>query len=122
MTFTNLHTNELLYLCYTIKAVVKWLKRAHISDHDFEIFQQQTYQQKSQSYNTFKAKHCTMKCKTRGILLAATNCGIVISFRELFGAESLKQVAQLYLDTFDLFEGHDGNILSLLKKMIEKSD
>jgi len=50
-----------------------------------------------------------MKCKTRGILLAATNCGIVISFRELFGAESLKQVTQLYLDTFDLFEGHDGN-------------
>ncbi len=104
-----MQSNELLYLCHTSKAEIKWLKRGQISDHDYELFQQQTYQQKPQSCNTYKANHCTMKCKTRGILLAATNCGIVISFRELFGAESLKQVTQLYLDTFDLFEGHDGN-------------
>ena len=42
--------------------------------------------------------HCTIKVKTRGILLACTNCGIVIGAREIYGAESKTQVAMMYLD------------------------
>ena len=47
---------------------------------------------------------CVMKCKTRGILLAASNCGIILFFRELCGSESLTQDLDL-----DLYENFVGN-------------
>ncbi len=57
--------------------------------------------------NTDKSKifSCEMKCKTRGIQLACSDTGIIIGFRELYGAESCTQVAQMY---FDLCESYDG--------------
>ncbi len=33
------------------------------------------------------------------------NCGVVVSFREIYGSESLTQVTMLFLDTIDLFNG-----------------
>ena len=36
--------------------------------------------------NTLKSTttYCEIKCKTRGILLVTSNCGIIISYREMF--------------------------------------
>jgi hypothetical protein len=44
---------------------------------------------------------CDLKCKTRGIQIACNNCGVVVAYRELFGSESLTQVALMYLDLVD---------------------
>ena len=44
---------------------------------------------------------CLLKCKTRGVELACTPCGLIIGIRELFGSESLTQVAQVYMDMSD---------------------
>ena len=57
--------------------------------------------------NTDKSKNFSwdMKCKTRGIQLACANCDIIYRFRELFGAESCTQVAQMYIDLCEAFNG-----------------
>jgi hypothetical protein len=47
---------------------------------------------------------CDVKVKTRGILLALSNCGIILGYRELYGSESVTQVANMYLDIVDLFQ------------------
>jgi hypothetical protein len=39
--------------------------------------------------------------KTRGILIIINNCGVIVGYRELYGSESLTQVANLYLDLVD---------------------
>jgi hypothetical protein len=59
------------------------------------------------SCNTWKAATpCEIKCRTRGVVLIVSNCGVVISWREIYGAESLAQVALLFLDTLDLLTGN----------------
>jgi hypothetical protein len=57
--------------------------------------------------NTDKSKDysCDLKCRTRGIQLAASNCGIVLAFREIYLAETKAQVALMYLDICDNFVG-----------------
>jgi hypothetical protein len=45
------------------------------------------------------------KVKTRGLILAVYNYGIIAGAREMLGAESLSQVAQLHLDKVDNIEG-----------------
>ena len=47
-----------------------------------------------------------MKCKTIGVLIASTNCGIILGFRELFGSESPTQVANFYMDLIDHYQGN----------------
>ncbi len=44
------------------------------------------------------------KTKTRGLLIAAFNCGFIIGYRELYGSESLSQVALFYLDIVSLID------------------
>ena len=39
---------------------------------------------------------CDVKVNTRGILLALSNCGIIVGYRELYGSESITQVANMY--------------------------
>ena len=58
------------------------------------------------SCNTDKTKDysCQLKCRTRGLELAATNCGIVVGYREIFLAESKTQVALMYLDICDNYQ------------------
>ena len=40
-------------------------------------------------------------CRTKGVILAVYNCGIICSYKVLFGSESLTQVARFYLDIMD---------------------
>jgi hypothetical protein len=48
---------------------------------------------------------CELKCRTRGIQIAATNCGIIIAFREMWLSESRTQVALMYMDIVDNYIG-----------------
>lgn len=41
---------------------------------------------------------CELKCRTRGLIIACNCCGIISGFKELFGAESLTQVALMLLE------------------------
>ena len=41
---------------------------------------------------------CNNKCRTKGVFLAAYNCGIVCGYREIFTAESLSQVTMFLID------------------------
>ena len=58
------------------------------------------------SCNTWKAATpCEIICRTRGMVLIVSNCGIFISWKKIYGAESLTQGAFLFLDTLDLLKG-----------------
>jgi len=46
-----------------------------------------------------KDEICNNKCRTKGVLLTAYNCGIICSYKEILTSESLTQVTQLLLDT-----------------------
>ena len=43
------------------------------------------------------------KSRTRGVALAALNCGIIVGYRELYNAESLSQIALFSLDLIEHF-------------------
>ncbi len=42
---------------------------------------------------------CKKKCRTEGLLVTSSNCGVIISFREIFKSESISQVASFYIET-----------------------
>lgn len=48
---------------------------------------------------------CVNKTKTKGVVLAVFNCGIILGYRELFGAESCTQVCLFYLDILTAYAG-----------------
>lgn len=58
------------------------------------------------SCNTDKTKDytCNLKCRTRKLEIAATNCGIVVGYREIILAESKTQVALMYLDVCENYK------------------
>jgi len=96
-------------LTETNKQQYKWLRHESVPDDKYNKFIN-SYKKEDKSCNTLKATACEVKCKTRGILLGVANCGIIMSFRELFGTESLTQVTTLYLDTLDLYMGNNLNL------------
>ncbi len=46
---------------------------------------------------------CLLKCKTRGVELSCTTFAVIIGIRNMYGSESLTQMAQMYLDMSDHF-------------------
>jgi hypothetical protein len=87
---------------------LKWLSQKNIPEEIFENFLLRVgHVPLPNTCNTLKktTTSCEIKCKIRGIIVAMSNCGIIISFREIFGSESLSQVTMLYLDTLELFQG-----------------
>lgn len=49
---------------------------------------------------------CDAKCKTKeGVIVAASNCGIILGYREIYGSESCTQVGMFYLDITEHFKG-----------------
>jgi hypothetical protein len=97
-----------LCLCLTSEQKLKWIEVDKIPTDIFDAFSNKGKSSVSlSSCNTDKAKvfSCEHKCKTRGILLAVFNCGILIGYRELFRKESTTQVALLYLDIYDYYIG-----------------
>ena len=78
--------DEELFLCQTTLTDLKWIEKSLLSLEQYENFVKKDIN----TCNTVKTKvySCESKCKTRGVLLGATNCGLVISFSELYGSES----------------------------------
>jgi hypothetical protein len=102
--------NEVLIFCCTNKKQNKWLKIKDVPITMYNNFLN-TQTKKTveiSSCNTDKTKLTIYnKCKTRGIVLVVYNCGIVLSFRELYGSESLSQVGLFLLDTIDAMKGRN---------------
>ncbi len=111
------HDDSELFLVTTNLHRIKWIKRDSLTGLEHITFINERNQEKypdDESCNTRKSSPCLIKCKTRGILLGVSNCGIVMSFRELFGNESLTQVASFYLDTLELYTGKYSYIKHLI--------
>ncbi len=95
--------------CTTTKSQKKWLKTKDAPTAMYNDFlnAQTKKAVEISSCNTDKTKLTIYnKCKTRGIVLAVYNCGIVLSFRELYGSESLSQVGLFLIDTIDAMNGN----------------
>ncbi len=114
-SFINLHDVE-LFLCRTTEVDFKWFRK-DLVPHD--LLKQYIDKKTTEIYtiktcNTDKSKifACEMKCKTRGVQLACSDSGIVLAFRELYGAESCTQVAQMYIDLCKSFIGNMFNFIS----------
>jgi len=106
-SYIDRNEKELFYV-ETDKAI-KWLDAQQLPKKMVCSFYERQHNNAGHATcNTVKKfiTSCDIKCKTRGILLCATNCGVVVSYRELYGAESHSQVAMLYLDTLDYFKGN----------------
>ena len=98
-----------IFLCKTERMDFRWFCRDDLPSTLLQTFID-THRLTSEtltSCNTDKTNiyTCEMKCKTRGIQIACNNCGIVVAHRELFGSESLTQVALMYLDMADNYIG-----------------
>ena len=65
--------------------------------------------------NTIKigTTSCDVKEKTRGILLMIASCGVIIGYREIYGSESITQVANMYLDIVELFKSINFDYFSM---------
>ena len=109
------------FLCDTNMSKNKWLRRDKMKPFivldDFLIASKEP----SSTCNTVKSDvlPCQLKCRTRGIQIFATNCGIILGWCEIFGSESLTQVAQFMRNLFDSYEGKYiilNKIINLLNK------
>jgi len=106
-----------LFLVETNKEPLKWCVKQQIKKEILDSFVEKKKKEKAAQYNklyelscnTDKSNitSCDIKCKSRGLILLVSNCGITVSFREIFGAESLTQVAMLMMDTLDIFQGNE---------------
>jgi hypothetical protein len=76
---------------------IKWLSRYDLTSQQYNEFisnRKKSEEDEFISCNTDKVActACDSKCKTRGVILIITNCGVILSYREIFGSESLTQV------------------------------
>jgi hypothetical protein len=81
-----------------------WVDEFDVPKNLLEKYLCKQNQATDKSCNTDKTKAfpCEIKCKSRGLVVCASNCGIIESYREIILAESKSQVALFYLDTIDL--------------------
>ena len=105
-SYVNLDDIE-LFLCNTNVNDLHWFRKEDIPEEVYQEYKNKKTIGNSRTCNTDKTTvfNCDLKCKTRGLQLACSNCGIVLAFRELYGSESLTQVALMYLDIVDNFKG-----------------
>ena len=86
----------------------KWLTKADIAKTLLNRFLKYK-QKKGDPVNDYESKDvchidkedeycCELKCKTRGVLISCTNCGIIVGYKEMYGAESLKQMEAFMLE------------------------
>jgi hypothetical protein len=87
--------------------LVQYTKKAIVVDEYRD--KEESIKEKNKFCNVDKTDSytCDIKCRTRGIIIACTNCGVIIGSRELYGAESLSQVCQFFLDIKDKYASSD---------------
>ena len=114
-SYINLDEEELFY-CETTNNEQKWYLAADAPiDIKTEFLAKTRVNPFPSGCNTDKtiSHACDVKVKTRSILLALSNCGIILGFRELYGSESITQVANMYLDMVDQFQRNYKNFKSV---------
>lgn len=81
-------------MCKSNLFAVKWLTEKQLPNDKLEQFKDGLIE-KDTSCNTNKDNvfSCPLKCKTVGVQIASCNCGIIQSWKEMYGSESLAQVA-----------------------------
>ena len=94
-----------LFVCKSLNYEQRWYKKEDIPTEMLDNFRKFKNSLNNPSCNTDKTNtfSCGLKCKTRGLQLACSNCGIIIGFRELYGSESLTQVALMALEIYESF-------------------
>ena len=99
--------DEELYFCETTNKEQKWYSATDVPNEiKMAYLSKMPINPHPTGCNTDKTitHACDVKVKTRGILLALSNCGIIVGYRELYGSESITQFANMYLDMVDLFQ------------------
>ena len=106
-SFVGLDDRE-VYLCRIVEGELKWFLK---SDIPTEVLKEYT-ERKSDTNETYVCQidktemySCLFKCKTRGFILSAFDCGIILAYRDMYGAESLTQIAYMYLDIVQAYIG-----------------
>lgn len=86
---------------------MRWFDRETIPIHLLQEYLDNKNPNAKNSCNVDKTTtfSCDFKVKTCGILLACSNCGIILNYKEFYGAESCKQVGLFYLETSNNFKG-----------------
>ena len=100
-----------LFLVQLKSNKVAWVNRGSVTKYHLDMYRNEMIQKEINSVqkkqvaaeilcDTNKEERfpCYSKTKTRGIMLATFNCGIITGYRELFGSESISQVVLFYLD------------------------
>ncbi len=104
-----------LFLVELKSKKIAWVNNLSVTKEHLDLFKNEILDNEIKSIhskqyaneilcNTNKEERfpCANKTKTRGILLATYNCGIIVSYRELFGSESITQVVLFYLDLISI--------------------
>lgn len=114
--------DEEIFLVKTNIKDLKWVEKKFISKTQYENLRKKSSQIDQCNTDKENVYSCTIKCKTRGIIIGASNCGIVIGFREIYGAESLRQVGLFYLDIRQhYFSKYNFSFLNSLRCLINFS-
>jgi hypothetical protein len=99
---------EELFLCDTTLETNKWIRRDQIRPlQKLSDFIDSRFSSDDLACKTDKslAYTCELKVRTRGLQICASNCGIIMAYREMFLSESKHQVAIMYIDIADHFNG-----------------
>ena len=104
----NLEDTE-LFLCRIVNGELRWFSKADVPTKLMEEYKARKTELTGASnfcqIDKTNMYSCLFKCKTRGLILAAYPCGILIGCRDMYGAESLSQIAHMYLDICDAHTG-----------------
>ena len=104
--------DEILYLCEFDGDKAHWIIEDEIKIgyiKEFYEFKKAVEEKNKDEYTDVTCKTlrkkpfgCEIKCKTRGLLISAYNCGIINGFREIFVSESISQVLLFFLDIIEI--------------------
>jgi hypothetical protein len=112
-----------LFLCKLKDNSRAWFHKANIpkallNKYVDQKFRDDNYRRKENSKKEAKSNYekicqvdktdehtCDLKAHTRGLLIGFTNCGTIISFKEMYAKESLTQVTRFILATKRNFKG-----------------
>ncbi len=99
--------DEELYYCETTSNEQKWFLAQDVPESIRDEYMNKVRSPVNECVcNTHKINttSCDVKVKTREILSILSNCGVIVGYREIYGSESITQVANLYLNIADLFQ------------------
>ena len=113
-SFMDLDEKE-LFLCHTEDNKIVWFAKHDVPKTLLTPFLKKKIKDKITTSTELEEDECTvdkedayacdMKCKSRGVQIACTNCGILSGYKEMYASESLTQVGNLTLDMHDNYLG-----------------